>query len=134
MPPHDSSDGYSEALVKWTGAVEGGGVAEPGFCSRNPGGKGGSPKPGGSGGSWVTSIRQVWRSPGDIFFQSSAFFRNSARSLGVISANFWKERMQARRCAGGSLSKARKVFSISCRSGSENAPSVLSFSLGGSSK
>src|SRR5213596_2971387 len=54
---------YGPALVKLTGG-------------RGSGGLGGSPKPGGSGGSLVTSVRQVRRSSADISFHRSAFLRN----------------------------------------------------------
>src|SRR5207244_10153600 len=111
-----------------------GGLGEPGFCFGNPGGKGGSPKPGGGGGSLVTSVRQVSRSAGDISFQRQAFFRNSAHSSGVMLANLRSEAMQFRRCSGGSLSNNCSVVSISCRSESERSLSVFAFSFGDSSK
>src|SRR5438128_315436 len=127
-------NGPGLTLVRLTGAGGSSGVFEPGFWLCRGGGKGGSPKPGGGGGSLVTSIRQVWRSPGDISFQRSAFFRNCASSSGVMLANLRKEAMQIRRCSGGSFANASKVFSISRRSASEKALSVFSCSWGDNSK
>jgi hypothetical protein len=62
-----------------------GGIGGAGGMSPDEERDGGS---GGQGGTCATRSRQVWRSSGDICDQRSAFFKNSARSVGLMPANF----------------------------------------------
>ena len=78
-------------------------VATAGWV-RGGGGVGGMMSAFGSGGqtgTCATRSRQAWRSWGGICDQRSAFLRNSARSAGLMPANFAKARMHWERCAGG---------------------------------